>query len=102
MCLYGVTWGETTFIIIRSSSECFCKRNTHECFPLQGMLMGGSILGPGNIFLMLVGAFVAAFKIDNWTSFLYNIIPILIYMFVCFVCKSNIQVFKQRLMNNIL
>jgi len=41
---------------------------------------------------MLVGAFVAAFKIDNWTSFLYNIVPILIYMFVCFVCKERIQV----------
>jgi chitin synthase len=54
--------------------------------------MVGSILGPGNIFLMLVGAFVAAFKIDNWTSFLYNIVPIIIYMFVCLLCKSNIQV----------
>jgi hypothetical protein len=41
---------------------------------------------------MLVGAFVAAFKIDNWTSFYYNIIPILLFMIVCFTCKSNIQV----------
>jgi chitin synthase len=54
--------------------------------------MGGSVLGPGNIFLMLVGAFVAAFKIDNWTSFMYNIVPILLYMFICLLCKSNIQV----------
>jgi chitin synthase len=52
----------------------------------------GSILGPGTIFLMLMGAFVAAFKIDDWTSFLLNIVPILIYMFVCFVCKEKIQV----------
>jgi chitin synthase len=56
------------------------------------MLMGGTILGPGTIFLMLVGAFVAAFHIDNWTSFEYNIIPILFFMFICFVCKSEIQV----------
>jgi chitin synthase len=54
--------------------------------------MGGTILGPGTIFLMLVGAFVAAFHIDNWTSFEYNIIPILFFMFICFVCKSEIQV----------
>lgn len=53
---------------------------------------GGTILGPGTIFLMLVGAFVAAFKIDNWTSFYYNIIPILLFMFVCFTCKASIQV----------
>jgi chitin synthase len=56
------------------------------------MLMGGTILGPGTIFLMLVGAFVAAFHIDNWTSFEYNIVPILFFMFICFVCKSEIQV----------
>jgi chitin synthase len=52
----------------------------------------GSILGPGTIFLMLVGAFVAVFKIDDWTGFLYNIVPILIYMFVCLVCQSKVQV----------
>lgn len=56
------------------------------------MLMGGTILGPGTIFLMLVGAFVAAFRIDNWTSFEYNLYPILIFMFVCFTMKSEIQV----------
>ncbi|XP_076380076.1 hyaluronan synthase-like protein kkv isoform X2 [Megalopta genalis] len=59
----------------------------------QILLMGGTILGPGTIFLMLVGAFVAAFKIDNWTSFYYNIIPILLFMLICFTCKANIQVF---------
>lgn len=56
------------------------------------MLMGGTILGPGTIFLMLVGAFVAAFRIDNWTSFEYNLYPIAIFMFVCFTMKSEYQV----------
>jgi len=58
----------------------------------QFMLMAGTILGPGTIFLMLVGAFVAAFRIDNWTSFYWNIIPIMGYMIVCFTLKSHIQV----------
>ncbi|XP_025156936.1 chitin synthase chs-2 isoform X5 [Harpegnathos saltator] len=62
----------------------------------QILLMGGTILGPGTIFLMLVGAFVAAFKIDNWTSFYYNIIPILLFMIVCFTCKANIQELEQE------
>ena len=52
---------------------------------LQVMLMGGTIIGPGTIFLMLVGAFVAAFKISNWLSFYYNLIPIITYVFVCLV-----------------
>jgi chitin synthase len=65
----------------------------------QMMLMGGTILGPGTIFLMLVGAFVAAFRIDNWTSFYYNIIPILMFMFVCFTCKSNIQLLLAQILS---
>lgn len=65
----------------------------------QMMLMGGTILGPGTIFLMLVGAFVAAFRIDNWTSFHYNIIPILLFMLVCFTCKSNIQLLVAQILS---
>lgn len=65
----------------------------------QMMLMGGTILGPGTIFLMLVGAFVAAFKIDNWTSFYYNIIPILLFMVVCFLCKGPIQLIVAQILS---
>ena len=54
--------------------------------------MAGTILGPGTIFLMLVGAFVAAFNIGNWQAFQYNIYPILIFMIVCFVANSSAQV----------
>ncbi|XP_076671619.1 hyaluronan synthase-like protein kkv isoform X1 [Andrena cerasifolii] len=67
----------------------------------QILLMGGTILGPGTIFLMLVGAFVAAFKIDNWTSFYYNIIPILLFMIICFTCKSSIQVVMALLLSTV-
>jgi chitin synthase len=48
---------------------------------------------------MLVGAFVAAFRIDNWTSFYYNIIPILLFMFVCFTCKSSIQLLLAQILS---
>ncbi|XP_058798474.1 chitin synthase chs-2 [Phymastichus coffea] len=65
----------------------------------QILLMGGTILGPGTIFLMLVGAFVAAFKIDNWTSFYYNIIPIILFMIICFTCKSNIQLLCAQILS---
>lgn len=67
----------------------------------QSMLMGGTILGPGTIFLMLVGAFVAAFKIDNWTSFHYNIVPILFFMLICFTCKPNIQVMVAQILSTL-
>ncbi|KAL6262075.1 hypothetical protein P5V15_007171 [Pogonomyrmex californicus] len=57
----------------------------------QWFLMGSTILGPGTIFLMLVGAFVAAFHIDNWTSFWYNLIPIIIFVGACLTCKERMQ-----------
>ncbi|XP_040583648.1 chitin synthase chs-2 [Lepeophtheirus salmonis] len=57
----------------------------------QVMLMSGTIIGPGTIFLMLVGAFVAAFRISNWISFYYNLIPIVVYTVVCLTCKSKWQ-----------
>ncbi|GLG95121.1 Chitin synthase 1 variant A [Gryllus bimaculatus] len=78
------------------------KINDNISLPYIGyqiLLMGGTILGPGTIFLMLVGAFVAAFHIDNWTSFQYNIIPILVFMLVCFVCKSNIQLLVAQILS---
>ncbi|KAL6424393.1 hypothetical protein ACFW04_009877 [Cataglyphis niger] len=57
----------------------------------QWILMGSTILGPGTIFLMLVGAFVAAFHIDNWSSFWYNLIPVGVFIGVCFTCKERVQ-----------
>ncbi|XP_054721541.1 LOW QUALITY PROTEIN: chitin synthase chs-2-like [Uloborus diversus] len=65
----------------------------------QGMLMVGTVLGPGTIFLMLVGAMVAAFKISNWNSFTYNIIPILLFMIVCFIFKNDIQIMVAQVMS---
>ncbi|KAJ2953678.1 hypothetical protein O0L34_g1295 [Tuta absoluta] len=65
----------------------------------QMMLMGGTILGPGTIFLMLVGAFVAAFRIDNWTSFEYNLYPIMFFMIVCFTMKSEIQLLVAQILS---
>ncbi|XP_071565926.1 chitin synthase chs-2 isoform X3 [Temnothorax nylanderi] len=67
----------------------------------QWILMGSTILGPGTIFLMLVGAFVAAFHIDNWTSFWYNLIPIGVFVGVCFVCKERMQLLVAEIISAI-
>ena len=65
----------------------------------QSMLMMGTVIGPGTIFLMLVGAFVAAFKIGNWTSFQYNLIPIVAYVGVCLMCKTKWQLLLSQLLS---
>merc|ERR1719334_2465847 len=65
----------------------------------QSMLMMGTVIGPGTIFLMLVGAFVAAFDIGNWTAFKYNLIPIVAYTAVCLLCKSKWQLLLSQLLS---
>ncbi|XP_055379056.1 chitin synthase chs-2 [Condylostylus longicornis] len=57
----------------------------------QGMLMVGTILGPGTIFLMVIGAAVAVFSVDIWTSFIYNVIPVAGFMLICFFMKQKYQ-----------
>lgn len=76
--------------------------NDHISFPYivyQGMLMVGTILGPGTIFLMLVGALVAVFRISNFDSFIFNLIPILVFIIVCFTCKNETQILVAQIMS---
>lgn len=56
------------------------------------MLMVGTVLGPGTIFLMLVGAMVTALKIPNWYSLIANFFPVAFFIVVCFVAKNDMQV----------
>lgn len=57
------------------------------------LLLVGTVLGPGTILLMLVGAFNAAFKIDNWTALLYNLIPICAFILCCLFTSQKFQLF---------
>lgn len=78
----------------------FCEETCpHSRDGLQMMMMVGTVLGPGTIFLMLVGAFSAAFGISNWTSFLINLIPILVFMIVCFLLKSSFQLLLAQILS---
>ena len=53
-----------------------------------------SILGPGTIFLMIVGALEVALdgRISMWTSFVLNLIPVGIFVILCFTTKGDTQV----------
>ncbi|KAL0894833.1 hypothetical protein ABMA27_013353 [Loxostege sticticalis] len=57
----------------------------------QSMLMVGTVLGPGTIFLMMVGAVNAITGLSNLNALLLNLIPITIYIIVCMTCKSETQ-----------
>ena len=74
----------------------------------QGSILFTSLLSPGIIYLMIVGATDEAIKnfvkMDfGWLAFL-NALPLFIFMFLCFKASSEIQVFfllfKIRLFQN--
>lgn len=78
-----------------ADSRAIVARNNSISMPYivyQMMLMVGAILGPGTIFLMMVGALVSVFGIDVWTSFVWNFVPLLGFMSVCYWCKQKYQV----------
>lgn len=54
--------------------------------------MMGTILGPGTIFLMMVGAMNAITGMSIMNSLLLNLVPVLVFLVVCMTCKSEIQV----------
>ena len=63
------------------------------------MIMIGTVLGPGTIFLMLVGAINSAFGLNMNDAFIYNLIPILGFMIVCYSLKTDMQLFVAQILS---
>ena len=53
----------------------------------------------GSIFIMLAGSFGAAFGIDNDTSFLINLVPLILFIVVCLVGKPDTQIMMAQLLS---
>lgn len=53
--------------------------------------MFGTFIGPGTIFLMMVSAIQAVFAVDIYSSFIWNFIPLSIFMTICYFCKQKYQ-----------
>ncbi|EDW19044.1 chitin synthase chs-2 [Drosophila mojavensis] len=81
------------FDILADASTVVKKNNSISTLYImyQAMLMIGTVLGPGTIFLMMVGALVAVFTINIWTAFLWNFFPILIFVLSCVYLKQKFQ-----------
>jgi chitin synthase len=55
----------------------------------QGMLMIGTILSPGTIFLMVVGAMNTVMGLTSDVALICNIVPVLLFSIVCLTVKDN-------------
>ena len=56
------------------------------------MVMFGTLLGPGSILLMLVGACSVAFGVSNLNALYYNCIPIILFTISCFFLSPKKQI----------
>uniref|UniRef100_A0A1B0AE11 chitin synthase n=1 Tax=Glossina pallidipes TaxID=7398 RepID=A0A1B0AE11_GLOPL len=77
-----------------SDADLVIKNNSSISMPYivyQAMLMVGTVLGPGTIFLMMVGALVTVFSTGIWNAFLWNFIPLLTFILSCIYLKQKYQ-----------
>lgn len=77
-----------------SDAKRITKINNNISMPYivyQIILMFGTIIGPGTIFLMMVSAILAVFTVDIYTAFVWNFIPLCVFMLTCYFCKQKYQ-----------
>nr|XP_022324471.1 uncharacterized protein LOC111125208 isoform X3 [Crassostrea virginica] len=65
----------------------------------QGLLFLSSIVTPGTIFLLIVGAMTSAFKIELMVSFGINIAPLLLFLISCYLLDSKWQILFAMLLS---
>jgi chitin synthase len=62
------------------------------------MMMIGTILGPGSIYIMLCGALSVAFGLSNWTAFVVNLVPLIGFILICLWAKSDNQIIAAQIL----
>ncbi|CAF4758377.1 unnamed protein product [Pieris macdunnoughi] len=58
----------------------------------QILLMAGTVLGPGTIFLMMIGALNAITGLSNTNALILNAVPVIAFIIICMTCDSKIQI----------
>ena len=64
----------------------------------QVLLFVSTIIGPGSIVLMLIGAFSLAFGLSNVDSLIFNIVIVGAYVLTCLFLKSDWQLMVAQLL----
>ena len=54
--------------------------------------MASSILGPATVIMMVAGAFSYIFSWSATAGMLVSVIPVIIYIIICYTTSKNIQV----------
>ena len=65
----------------------------------QIMMMVGTVLGPGSIYLMLAGALSITFGWSNDVAFLVNLIPLVGFVLICLYAKPDTQIVAAQVLS---
>ena len=58
----------------------------------QLLMLAGSAIGPGSIFILLVGGLQMTLEISYWASFICNLLPVTIFILICLFGKPSHQI----------
>lgn len=98
-------WAPSTManiIDLLSSSKHTVKKNDNisSLYILyQSGLMLGTILSPGTIFLMLVGAMNSSLELRNDISFYINFAPVFVFVLICFFTETKWQILAAQILS---
>ncbi|KAK7493297.1 hypothetical protein BaRGS_00015423, partial [Batillaria attramentaria] len=99
-------WNPSTManiIDLLGNQEDVRQRNQNISFPYivyQWMLLVSTLITPGTIFMLIVGAFSAAYKAVTLTgSLVINLVPVAIFVVICFKCKPNTQLLWAQILS---
>eukprot|EP00090_Calanus_glacialis_P012185 TRINITY_DN20664_c0_g1_i1.p1 TRINITY_DN20664_c0_g1~~TRINITY_DN20664_c0_g1_i1.p1 ORF type:complete len:790 (-),score=189.70 TRINITY_DN20664_c0_g1_i1:107-2401(-) len=58
----------------------------------QILMLAGTAIGPGSIFILLVGGLQMTIEMSYWASFICNLIPVTIFILICLFGKPKHQI----------
>ena len=58
----------------------------------QVLMLAGTAIGPGSIFILLVGGFQLCLGVTYWASFILNLVPMVSYILVCLFASPRQQI----------
>jgi len=58
----------------------------------QLLMLAGAAIGPGSIFILLVGGAQLTFDISYWGAFFVNFVPIVLFMLVSLLLSPRVQI----------
>jgi chitin synthase len=58
----------------------------------QLLMLAGAAIGPGSIFILLVGGAQLTFDISYWGAFFVNFVPVVLFMLVSLLLSPRVQI----------